>query len=151
MYRSLLIFICFLLTYSAQANRSHDNDKVKRAVLDYIESQHEANPELMKRGLDKKLAKRTYWQAKDGAEFVMESSYDTMVEVAKSYNKDGDKFPKSPKVIIDIFDVDKRIASVKLTVDDWVDYMHLYKNEKGEWKVINVLWQLHDIEKHSDE
>ena len=37
---------------------------ITRAVLDYIESQHQVEPTLMERGLDKKLAKRTYWQDK---------------------------------------------------------------------------------------
>nr|WP_310741892.1 hypothetical protein [Pseudoalteromonas sp. SG41-6] len=40
---------------------------------------------------------------------------------------------------------------MKLTVDDWIDYMHLYKNENKEWKIINVLWQYHDPKKHSSQ
>jgi hypothetical protein len=103
----------------------------------------------MKRGLDKKLAKRTYWESKDGSEFIMETDFETMVWVAENYNKEGNKFPLSPKVNIDILDIDNRVASVKLTVDDWIDYMHLYKNENNEWKIINVLWQYHDTKKHS--
>ena len=35
----------------------------------------------------------------------------------------------------------ERAASVRTTLDGWVDYMHLVK-AGGEWKVINVLWQL---------
>jgi hypothetical protein len=118
-------------------------------VLDYIESQHKVEPDLMKRGLDKKLAKRTYWKAKDGTEFIMETDFATMVWVAENYNKDGNKFPSPPKIDINILDIDNRVASVKLTVDDWIDYMHLYKNENNEWKIINVLWQYHDTKKHS--
>jgi len=126
-----------------------DSTNVKRAVLDYIESQHKVEPDLMKRGLDKRLAKRTYWQAKDGSETIMETNFATMVWVAENYNKAGDKFPSSPTVDINILDIDNRVASVKLTADDWIDYMHLYKNDKGEWKIINVLWQYHDSTKHS--
>ena len=69
--------------------------------------------------------------------------------VAKNYNKEGNKFPSSPIVDIDILDIDNRVASVKLTVDDWIDYMHLYKNDNNEWKIINVLWQYHDTKKHT--
>ena len=147
-----ILFLTLLVFFSccAIADSTDDNQNVKRAVLDYIESQHKVEPNLMKRGLDKKLAKRTYWEAKDGSEFIMETDFDTMVWVAKNYNKAGDKFPLSPVIDINILDIDNRVASVKLTVDDWIDYMHLYKNDNNEWKIINVLWQYHDTKKHSN-
>jgi len=146
--RIFLSMAFLMLSFSCLANEELQHQGIKRAVLDYIESQHKVEPALMARGLDKKLAKRTYWQEKSGKEFVMETSYDFMVELAGRYNKKGDKFPKKPLVKIDILDVDKRVASVKLTVDEWIDYMHLYQNKEGHWKVINVLWQYHDISRH---
>jgi len=72
-----------------------------------------------------------------------------MLNVAENYNRNGDKFPLSPRIDIKILDIDQRIASVKLSADDWVDYMHLMKNKQGHWQIINVLWQYHDINKHS--
>ncbi|GLX85354.1 hypothetical protein tloyanaT_16060 [Thalassotalea loyana] len=148
MLRILLLFV-IVTSFTLNAEPVDKNvQAIERAILDYIESQHQSNPEIMKRGLDKKLAKRTYWQSKDGQEFVLETDHDTMVWVAENYNKNGDKFPKSPTVNIDILDIDQRVASVKLTVDDWIDYMHLYQTDKGEWKIINVLWQFHDTRKH---
>ena len=71
-----------------------------------------------------------------------------MVELAGRYNQKGDKFPEAPRVEIKILDIDKRVASVKLIVDDWIDYMHLYQNDQQQWKTINVLWQYHDLNKH---
>jgi catechol 2,3-dioxygenase-like lactoylglutathione lyase family enzyme len=32
-------------------------------------------------------------------------------------------------------------ASVRTTFDGWIDYMHIV-NVGGEWKIINVLWEL---------
>ena len=149
MYRIIFLTLSILFSSIAIADTSDDNISVKRAVLDYIEAQHKVEPDLMKRGLDKKLAKRTYWKSKGGSEFIMETDFETMVWVAENYNKDDNQFPSSPKVDINILDIDNRVASVKLTVDDWIDYMHLYKNENNEWKIINVLWQYHDTKKHS--
>ena len=146
--RIFLSMALVMLSLSCMANEESQHQGIKRAVLDYIESQHKVEPALMARGLDKKLAKRTYWQEKSGKEFVMETSYNFMVELAGRYNINGDKFPKNPLVKIEILDVDKRVASVKLTVDEWIDYMHLYQNKEGHWKVINVLWQYHDISRH---
>ncbi|BBM03342.1 nuclear transport factor 2 family protein [Microbulbifer sp. GL-2] len=148
MYRIALLTLSFLLANAVTANSPDDKKNIERAVLDYIESQHQVKPRLMGRGLDKKLAKRTYWKAKDGSEFIMETDYETMLWIAENYNKNGDKFPPSPRIDIDILDIDSRAASVKLSVDEWIDYMHLYKNDRDEWKIINVLWQYHDNNRH---
>lgn len=147
MSRLTFLLLSLLFSVSVMADEPTTKQKIERAVLDYIESQHQAKPEMMARGLDKKLAKRTYWLNKDGVEFVMETNFDTMLYVAENYNKSGSKFPKEPKVDIKVLDIDNRAASVKLTADDWIDYMHLYKNAQGEWKIINVLWQYHDESK----
>jgi hypothetical protein len=155
MHRILVLTLSVLFSCSLIANTPSESDNyfektpVERAVLDYIESQINVAPDLMKRGLDEKLAKRTYWKSADGSEFIMETDFDAMVWVAENYNKEGDKFSTSPKISIKVLDIDNRVASVKLTVDDWIDYMHLYKNEHGEWKIINVLWQYHDTKLHS--
>ena len=145
----LPIFLLSALMFTSNASAKEDDKAaIKQAVRDYIESQHKVRPEQMARGLDKELAKRTFWLDKDGNEFVMETSYEFMVELAGWYNKNGDKFPDTPRVDIKILDIDKRAASVKLTADDWIDYMHLYKTQEGQWKTINVLWQYHDLSKH---
>jgi len=149
MHSIIILTLSILFSCAVTADTNVDKQKVKRAVLDYIESQHKVDPELMKRGLDKKLVKRTYWQSKDGSETIMETDFNTMVWVAENYNKQGNKFPSSPKIDINILDIDNRVASIKLTADDWIDYMHLYKNDNNEWKIINVLWQYHDAKKHS--
>ena len=143
MKRSLMLLLIAAAPLLAHAADATDNQLIERAVRDYIESQHKPDPERMERSLDPKLAKRTYWQAADGSEFIMNTDRDTMVKVAKTYNKDGTKFPAQPRVDIKILDVDQRVATVKLTADDWIDYMHLYKNQRSEWKIINVLWQYH--------
>ena len=145
------IFTGLLLSvfcYSASANNLTDEQLIKQATLDYIESQHQVKPARMDKALDDKLAKRTYWQKPDGSEYVRDTSRETMMWVAKNYNKDGDKFPKQPTAKIEILDIDNRVASVKLTADNWIDYMHLYKTKKNNWKIINVLWQYHDETKH---
>ncbi len=115
---------------------------IKQAALDYIESQHKPNPKQMERVLHDDLRKRTYWTDKDGKPFVMETSKETMIRVAETYNADGKGFPAEPQKKVEILDVDQNVASVKLTADEWIDYMHLMKVD-GDWKIINVLWQYH--------
>ena len=148
MKRYVIWLLCALAPMLARAAGPAEHPLIERAVRDYIESQHTPDPARMDRGIDAKLAKRTYWKAADGAEFVMQTDHDAMVKVAASYNKDGSKFPAKPVVDIRILDVDQRVATVKLVADEWIDYMHLYKNQAGEWKIINVLWQYHDTARH---
>lgn len=144
--RTAFIFIALLITVAAQAD---DKAAIKLAVLDYIESQHTPSPDRMERALHSEMKKRTFWRNKEGKEYLMDTSRETMLEVARTYNKNGDSFPETPRKDIQIFDIDGRTASVKLTADDWIDYMHLIKLETGEWKVVNVLWQFHDQSKHT--
>lgn len=141
-YLMCLFFVLSPLV--AQAADTTDSQLIEGAVRDYIESQHQTDPARMERTLDPKLAKRTYWQAADGTEFIMETDTATMLKVAANYNKDGKKFPALPRVDIRILDIDQRVATVKLSADEWIDYLHLYKNQRGEWKIINVLWQYYD-------
>lgn len=146
----LYLFILTNILYSSVSYAHNQTDKqaIIRATQDYIQSQHSSSVTMMKRGLHKKLAKRTYWKAKDNTEFIMQTDYHVMLDVAQNYNKDRDKFPEKPLVKIQVLDIDQRIASVKLTTDDWVDYMHLIKDNEGSWKIINVLWQYHDTQRH---
>lgn len=142
---TLLLFSGSLL---AQTDEPTERDAIARAAMDYIESQHTPSAKMMLRGIDPKLKKRTYWQNKMGDEFILETSAEFMVELAGSYNKNGDKFPEKPMAKVTILDIDQKVASVKLEADEWIDYMHLYKNDRGEWKILNVLWQYKDVSKH---
>ncbi|MRW89118.1 hypothetical protein GJ699_03890 [Duganella sp. FT80W] len=144
MKRALLFLLLVASPLLVLASDADDKPLIERAVRDYIESQHQTDPARMERSLDPKLAKRTYWQAADGSEFIMTTDFDTMLKVARNYNKDGSKFPAQPRVDIKILDIDQRVATVKLTADEWIDYLHLYKNQHSEWKIVNVLWQYHD-------
>ncbi|MFT3679912.1 MAG: nuclear transport factor 2 family protein [Ferruginibacter sp.] len=130
------------------AQTSADSTAIKQAALDYIESQHTPNPAQMERALHPRMVKRTFWKDKvTGKDYVRETTAESMILLAESYNKNGDKFPAVPKKDIKLLDVSERTASVKLTADEWIDYMHLVKLN-GTWKIINVLWEFNDISQH---
>ncbi len=141
----LLVICCNSQVYGKEET---DVVLITQAVKNYIIAQHETNETPMDKALHEKLAKRTFWKNSQGSEFIMETSRQTMLKVAKNYNENGTQFPKSPRIDIEVFDIDQRVASVKLTADDWIDYMHLIKTEKGQWKILNVLWQYHNVNKH---
>jgi hypothetical protein len=40
-----------------------------------------------------------------------------------------------------ILDIYENVASVKAVAANWVDYLHIGKSN-GEWKIVNVLWEM---------
>lgn len=144
----LLCFSAVVLTLTVSAQTKQDSVAIKQAALDYIESQHKPNPAQMERALHPRMVKRTFWNDKaTGKDYVRETTTESMILLAESYNKKGDMFPASPKKEVKFLDVSERTASVKLLADEWIDYMHLVKLN-GSWKIINVLWQYNDTKKH---
>lgn len=144
-------FIPFLFasaSLSSFGQTRQDSVAIKQAALDYIESQHVPNPAQMERALHPRMVKRTFWKDKPtGKDYVRETSTESMVLLAESYNKKGDQFPANPKKEVKFLDVSDRTASIKLMANEWIDYIHLVKLN-GTWKIINVLWQYSDSSRH---
>jgi hypothetical protein len=139
--------LLFLVTF-ANAQTKQDTLAITQAALDYIESQHKPNPAQMERAIHARMVKRTFW--KDPVtqkEFLDENFTENMIILAERYNRNGDKFPTKPKKEVKLLDISDRTASVKLTADEWIDYMHLTKLN-GQWKIVNVLWQFNDSARH---
>ena len=144
----LLYLVLFLTSNMVFGQTKQDSLAIKQAALDYIESQHTPNPKQMDGALHPRMVKRTFWKDKaTGKDYVRETTTESMVLLAESYNKNGDKFPSSPKKEVILLDVSERTASVKLIADEWIDYMHIVKLN-GTWKIINVLWQYKDTKQH---
>jgi hypothetical protein len=144
----ITIIVLVTLCGGAIAQTKEDTLAIRKASLDYIESQHKPNPRQMEAALHPRLVKRTFWKDKvTGKEFLDENFADNMIILAERYNIKGDRFPASPRKDLKLLDVSDRTASVKLYADDWIDYMHLVK-VNGQWKIINVLWQYNNSSKH---
>lgn len=143
-----LLVVLFLTVSSVLGQTKQDSLEIKQVALDYIESQHKPNPTQMEHALHPRMVKRTFWKDKaTGKDYVRETTTESMVLLAESYNKNGDKFPSSPRKEVKLLDVSERTASVKLVADEWIDYMHIVKLN-GTWKIINVLWQFNDTKQH---
>ncbi len=144
----LAVSFLFLSTIYVLGQTKQDSLDIRQAALDYIESQYDVKPEKFERAAHPRMVKRTFWtHKKTGKEYLRESFRDYMILLSETYNKDGKRFSKDSKKEVIILDVFDKTASVKLVAEDWIDYMHIVKlNEK--WKIVNVLWQFNDSEKH---
>ena len=137
-----------LLSISVLGQTRRDSLEIKQVALDYIESQHNVDPDQFARAAHPRMVKRTFWRNKQtGTEYLRETFTDAMVLLAETYNVNGDRFPENPKKEVIILDIYEKVASVKLIADDWIDYMHIVKLN-GKWQLVNVLWQFNDSEDH---
>lgn len=117
---------------------------VREAVLDYVEGVYEVAPERIERSVHPELRKLGFWKRDSETPYRMAPmTYEQLVNLAGSYNKDG-RVPKDAIKEIVILDLLDQTASVKLTAHWGIDYMHLAKYD-GQWKIINILWQSHPL------
>ena len=142
MMRRIVISAALVLSMSAAAAAQTDAERagVRQAVLDYVEGVYEVAPERIERSVHPELAKRGFFVRKGETGYSPHTmTFQQLVDLAKSYNKDGHVKKDAPKEIV-IFDISDQTASAKLTAVWGIDYIHLAKYD-GKWKFVNVLWQ----------
>ncbi len=146
MTRSLLLTVTFLLfamPVAAQQEANADREAVRQAVLDYVEGIYNVEPQRIERSVSPNLAKLGFYRpsAETAYRPARAMAFQQLVEIAKTYNKEGKLRKDAPKTI-EIYDVMDQTATVKLTAEWGIDFMHLAKID-GKWMIVNVLWQSH--------
>ncbi|MDN5204987.1 nuclear transport factor 2 family protein [Fulvivirgaceae bacterium BMA10] len=127
-----------------------DSLEIRQKSLGYLVALQELRPQLMENVFHPDLAKRTIgFDPREKKENIRETTYQQMIEYAKSWNKAGNRFPPKPYNQVVILDIYHRIATVKLISDNWVEHLHLVKTNH-EWKIINLLWQFKDVNMYPD-
>ncbi len=138
LFAFMLLAVVSFSTARSQSNE--DREAVRQAVLDYVEGVYNVDPARIERSVHPELAKRGFYREK-GKEGYSEGkmTHEKLVEVAKTWNKNG-KLPKDAPKEITIFEVMDQTASAKLVAAWGMDYFHLAKYD-GKWKIVNVIWQ----------
>jgi hypothetical protein len=142
-----LVFLLFAIPVAAQQAANADREAVRQAVLDYVEGIYNVQPERIERSVSPNLAKLGFYRPPTETAYRPGRSmaFQQLVEIARTYNKEGKLRKDAPKDI-QIYDVLDQTASAKLTAEWGIDYMHLAKMD-GKWMIINVLWQSHPPKK----
>lgn len=137
----LALAMLFALPFcSAQAQTDADREAVRQATLDYVEGVYNVDPSRIERSVHPKLAKLGFYRGpKDETYRPSPMTFERLIEVAKTYNKEG-KLPKDAPKEITVLDLLDQTATVKLVAEWGIDYMHLAKFD-GKWMIVNVLWQ----------
>ena len=119
-----------------------DYRNVKAAISDYVEGLYLVDSTRINKSVDKKLRKIGYWFHPDKKEYLdnLEMTHSQLSKLAESWNKDGQSANENSPKIIEIFDVNSKTASAKLTAEWGIDLFHLAK-VNNHWKIVNVIWQ----------
>jgi|SRR5215213_7948227 len=139
-----LIAIVLLVSGVAAAQTTapvDENAAITKTALNYIEGWYEGNAERMESALHPELAKRIiYTDPKSGRSQF--SHMGAMALVQGTRKGGGSQTPKDKQMKeVTILDRFQNTAVVKIVASDWVDYLSVAKFS-GEWKIINVLWEL---------
>jgi len=118
-----------------------DDSAIKGVALDYLMGWYTGDAERMERALHPDLAKRIVRvDPKGKRDRVDHMSALTLVQYTRMGF--GTKVPVEERVAeITILDRFGNAAVVKAVARDWVDYLQIGK-VNGEWKIINVLWEM---------
>lgn len=136
----LALPMLLIASISAFAQGGADEAKIKRSVLNYAEGWYEGDGAKMESSLHPDLAKRSVETNEKGRSRLNNMSALSLVQLTRpGYGKNTPRDQQLKDV--KILDRSGDIATVRLEMKDWVDYMHLAKFN-GKWMIINVLWQL---------
>lgn len=118
-----------------------ENAAITKTALNYIEGWYEGNADRMESALHPELAKRMiYTDPKSGRSQF--NHMGAMALVQGTRRGGGKQTPKEKQLKeVTILDRFNNAAIVKIVASDWIDYLSVAKFN-GEWKIINVLWEL---------
>ncbi len=132
----------------AVAASKKDSTEIKILSLGYLVALQELKPSLMNEVMNDSLNKITIgWNRTTKKEYARATTKAQMIDFATTWNKSNTKFPFNPSNNLTILDIYNRIATVKLVSDNWVEYLHLIKQD-GTWSIVNLIWQYKDINRY---
>src|SRR2546430_4866294 len=125
----------------AQTDFPSDNDAIRKTALDYIEGWYSGDAARMERALHPELAKRMIsTDPKTGRSQFNHMGAMTLVQ--RTREGIGKKIPQDRQSKeVTILDRYNNAAVVKIVASDWIDYLEVARFN-GDWKIINVLWEL---------
>jgi hypothetical protein len=113
---------------------------IVRPALDYAESYYEGDGAKMERALHPDLAKRLVRTDQQGRSSLDHMSAMRLVQIIRMGSGKNTP-PERQKKDVEILDVYAgKIASLRVEMDGWVDFLHVGKFG-DRWLIVNVLWE----------
>ena len=117
-----------------------DAAAIRATALNYVEGWYTGDAERMASALHPELVKRVMTiDSVTGRPRLEGMGKSVLVEsTRRGFGKQTPAAEQQKDV--QILDVFQNAASVRATMRDWIDYMHMAKWE-GKWVIVNVLWE----------
>ena len=144
-----LVIIVLLLGVFIKSNAQTATDTlgIETAIMNYIEGYYTADAARMEAGIYHDVAKRFVTPERNGRNYVQHMTSMKLVQISR--DKKDDSIKNGPlKCNIKIFEIYGKvaIARAETTFFGFVDFFHLgFIN--GEWKIVNVIWDIKPKEK----
>lgn len=136
----LIVAAALVVPAAARSQTAADSAAIRATALDYIEGWYTGDADRMARAVHPELAKRIVRTDDQGRSRIDFQSAMTLVNGTRMGG--GTRTPTERRqkdvTILDIF---HNASSVKVVASDWVDYLQMAK-WNGQWKIVNVLWEL---------
>jgi hypothetical protein len=145
-FKALLVAAMLLFfTTTIKAQKTFDplhTKAITEAILNYVEGVYEMDTARIYKSVHPQMAKRGFAYNKNNSNWSpkLEMNFLQLVDLTKNWNKDGSKANKQSVRHVEIFDVQDKTASAKVTAAWGTDYFHLAYMD-GKWMIVNVLWQ----------
>ena len=115
-----------------------DIKAIHEAVEDYYSGWYGADVERMNKCLHPGLVKRRIKLDENGKEYLRHLTKEVMVNATRQGG--GSDVPDDKKTwAITILDRYEEIATVKVVAGEYVEYLHLARQD-GQWLIVNVLY-----------
>jgi hypothetical protein len=142
MRKTIACFILLVLSVAAltwgSATTSNEKTAVAVVAQNYMDAYYTADSARMQKTLHPDFHKRTL-KTVNGHTEISEDKVQSMVDGVRLGS--GKEIPAAERVQkIEVLDVYRDAASVKVVTGRWIDYMHLTKLN-GEWRVLDVVLQ----------
>jgi hypothetical protein len=129
---------------TAAQEPTEEKNAIQQACLDYVEGWYTGDAERMERALHPNLVKRRIVKLpQTGGHIFNQVTQVDMVEYTRAGFGTQQPLAEGEEPIVEILDIFKGTATVKITSRDFIDYAHLAKFN-GTWKIMNVLWEAQD-------
>lgn len=122
------------------AQTALDSAGIRGAALDYIEGWYSGNGDRMAKALHPELAKRIMLTDTLGNFWIRDMGATELIRGTRTGG--GTRTPEADRrTEVRVLDIFQNAASVRIDAGGWIDYLHLVR-WRGQWVILNVLWEL---------
>jgi Putative lumazine-binding len=133
---------CLLLAIGTpiMAQTRADSAAIRVTALDYVEGWYEGNATRMAKAVHPELVKRIVVSDTTTKRSVIQNMGASALVNGTRHGYGRSTAKERQQKDVTILDIYGNAATVKSTMADWIDYMHLAKVD-GRWVIVNVLWE----------